>query len=110
MIQFRPNRIDRRQDLEPLCYHDGAVIVVRRDGLFLPETADDPHAFLGADRRAVMQDEEESVDIDTLADFYRAEALIRMRSEAMLADPPTAGRRRPPFTAAVGHASGYGRY
>lgn len=110
MVQFRPNNIDRRQDLEPLCYHDGAAIVVRRDGLFLPQTAHDPHAFFGLDRRAVLQDEEDSVDIDTLADFYRAEALIRVRSEAMLAEPPTAGCRRPPFTAAVGYANSYGRY
>ena len=110
MVQFRPNRIHRRQDLEPLCYHDGAVIVVKREGLFLPETADDPHAFLGGDRRAVLQSEEDTVDIDTLADLYRAEALLRVRSEATFCEPPTAGCRRPPFTAAVGYATSHGRY
>lgn len=77
MEQYRPNSIDRRQDLEPVYYHDGAVIVVRRASLFGPETADNPHAFFGRDRRAVVQAEHESVDIDSLADFYRAEALMR---------------------------------
>jgi len=109
MAQFRPNSIDRRQDLEPLYYHDGSVVVVRRAGLGGPEADEDPHAFLGRDRRAVVQQEEDTVDIDTLADFYRAEALIRARNEAVLPEPPTAGSRRPPFTAAIAYASGYER-
>ena len=31
MTQFRPNSIYRRQDLDPLYYHDGAVAAVTRD-------------------------------------------------------------------------------
>jgi N-acylneuraminate cytidylyltransferase len=81
MEQVRPNSIHRRQDLEPLYYHDGAVIVVRQTSLFMPQTADDPHAFFGADRRAVCQREEDSVDVDSVADFYRAEGLIRYQTE-----------------------------
>jgi CMP-N,N'-diacetyllegionaminic acid synthase len=103
LTQFRPNSIDRRQDLEPLYYHDGAVVVVRREGLFGPGADGDPHAFFGSDRRAVVQGEEETVDIDTRADLCRAEAMIRIRNEAAFSQPPTGGRRRPPFTAAVAH-------
>lgn len=106
LIQFRPNAIHRRQDLEPLYYHDGAVLVVRRDNLFATEAAENPHAFFGRDRRAVVQGENDTVDIDSLADFYRAEALIRAGGEASSGEPPTAGCRRPPFTAAVTHAAG----
>ena len=110
LVQYRPNCIDRRQDLEPLYYHDGAVVVVRRDWLFVPEAAHDPHAFFGSDRRAVVQREEDTVDIDTSADFYRAEAVMRIRSEAAFAELPSAGHRRPPFTAAVACVNGHGRY
>jgi CMP-N,N'-diacetyllegionaminic acid synthase len=109
LIQFRPNSIHRRQDLEPLFYHDGAVLVVRRDNLFIPEAYQNPHVFFGQDRRAVVQAEEDTVDIDTLADFYRAEALIRARNEAASCEPPTGACRRPPFTAAVIHAADYER-
>lgn len=79
--QFRPNSIHRRQDLEPLHYHDGAVVAVTRAALFAPATEDDPHAFFGTDRRAVVQREDECVDIDTRADLFRAEALLRAQSE-----------------------------
>lgn len=94
MVQFRRNNIDRRQELEPLYYHDGAVIAVTRGSLFAPETAGDPHAFFGRDRRAVLQAEEDSVDIDSRADFYRAEGILRFRSELNSVEPPTGGTRR----------------
>ena len=102
LVQFRPNSIHRRQDLEPLYYHDAAVIVVKRDLLMASENSSDPHAFFGADRRAVIQEEHDTVDIDGLDDFYRAEALIRLRNETVFLDPgPTGASRRPAFTAAV---------
>ena len=82
MQQYRTNSIHRRQELEPLYYHDGAVIVVGRAALFAPGTASDPHAFFGSDRRAVVQGENDSVDIDSIADFYRAEALLHARQAA----------------------------
>jgi len=84
MQQYRKNSIHRRQDLEPLYYHDGAIIVVKRTSLFSPETANDPHAFFGTDRRAVCQNEEDSVDVDSAADFYRAEGILRYRSEGLM--------------------------
>jgi CMP-N,N'-diacetyllegionaminic acid synthase len=82
MVQFRPNSIHRRQDLEPLYYHDGAVIAVTRRSLLAPETAGDPHAFFGKDRRAVIQREDDAVDVDTRADLYRAEAMLRAMNES----------------------------
>ena len=105
MRQYRPNSIHRRQELEPIYYHDGAVIAVKRRVLFAAEGGADPHAFFGIDRRAVIQSEDDSVDIDTLADFYRAEGLIRLRSESAFdfLTTPSCGRRRPAFTAAVNH-------
>ena len=103
LIQYRPNSIHRRQDLEPVYYHDGAVVAVTRDALFAAAGSPDPHAFFGTDRRAVVQEDTDTVDIDTLADFYRAEAILRARSEAILLDIPRGGSRRPAFTAAVSH-------
>ena len=104
MTQFRENSIHRRQDLEPLYYHDGAVVAVTRSSLFAAEGSDDPHAFFGSDRRAVPQAEEDTVDIDTLADLYRAEAIIRLANESVFLDAPKGASRRPPFTGAVAYA------
>jgi len=94
MAQYRPNNIHRRQDLEPLYYHDGAVIAVTRRSLFADQTASDPHAFLGQDRRAVVQREEDSVDIDSKADFYRAEALLRDRDPSEVVNTSSSGDNR----------------
>ena len=82
MTQYRPNSIYRRQDLEPLYYHDGAVAVVTRVALFdALKTPNDHQAFLGRDRRALVQNPEDSVDIDGPVDFYLAEALLRARGD-----------------------------
>jgi len=101
MIQYRPNTIHRRQELEPVYFHDSAAIAVTRASLFAAADQDDPHLFFGADRRGVIQKPEETVDIDTPADFYMAEAILRMRSEQTIVDRPTGGSRRPAFTAAI---------
>jgi CMP-N-acetylneuraminic acid synthetase len=81
MVQFRPNSIHRRQDLEPLCYHDGSVVAVTRESLFAAASSSDPHAFFGPDRRAVLQQQEDTVDVDTIVDLYQAEAILRWRRE-----------------------------
>lgn len=75
LVQFRANSIHRRQDLEPVWYHDGAVLAVSRSALFAHGTARDPHAFLGSDRRAVVHDGL-VVDVDTSDDLRHAEALL----------------------------------
>lgn len=81
MVQFRPNSIYRRQDLEPLYYHDGAVAVVTRNALFGALAKPNDHqAFLGEDRCALVQRAEDAVDIDEPFDLLVAEALLRARS------------------------------
>jgi CMP-N,N'-diacetyllegionaminic acid synthase len=80
MEPLRSNGIHRRQDLEPLYYHDGAVVVVTRGALFeSPDLKDDPQAFLGRDRRALVQWPDEAVDVDEAFDVIVAEALLRAR-------------------------------
>jgi len=81
MSQYRVNSIYRRQDLEPLFYHDGAVAAVRRQSLFdALQTPDDHQAFLGRDRRALVQRPEDAVDVDEAIDLHVAEAILRSRS------------------------------
>ncbi len=83
MTQFRKNSIYRRQDLQPLYYHDGAVAAVTRDALFCPAAIDgDGQAFLGDDRRAIVLDPEDVVDIDSPVDLFLAEAILASRSAA----------------------------
>lgn len=78
MVQFRPNRISRRQDLEPLYYHDGAVIAVTRAALFdALHTPEDHQSFLGPDRRALVQRPQDAVDVDEPIDLAVAEAVLR---------------------------------
>ena len=77
MRQYRVNSTYRRQDLEPLYYHDGAVIVVRRDALFGTNVETDPQAFLGIDRRAYVQLPEDAVDVDEPSDLLIAEGVLR---------------------------------
>lgn len=80
MEQYRANSIYRRQDLEPLYYHDGAVVAVTRAALFgALKTPDDHQSFLGRDRRAIVQRSEDAVDIDEPIDLYLAEAVLRAR-------------------------------
>lgn len=80
MSQYRPNSIYRRQDLEPLYYHDGAVVVVTRDALFeASKTPHDGQAFLGRDRRALTQRADDAVDVDDPIDLLIAEAMLRHR-------------------------------
>ena len=81
MVQFRSNGIYRRQDLEPLYYHDGAVAVVRRAALLAAlQDPDNGQAFLGDDRRAIIQTCEDTVDVDTAMDLRVAEALMSQRA------------------------------
>jgi N-acetylneuraminate synthase/N,N'-diacetyllegionaminate synthase len=97
--QYRPNSIYRRQDLEPLYYHDGAVAAVTRTALFRAlKTPEDGQAFLGADRRAIVQGCDEAVDVDEPADLLMAEALLRATRSTEFASPRS---KQPP----VGHVT-----
>jgi CMP-N,N'-diacetyllegionaminic acid synthase len=75
---LQPGSIHRRQDLEPLYLHDGAVVVVSRASMLRGrETPNDPHAFFGVDRRSVETQSGETVEIDQLRDLYWAQAVLR---------------------------------
>jgi len=66
--------IHRRQDLEPVYLHDGAVVAVSRESLLRGRTTpDDPHAFFGVDRRGIKS-EGGAIEIDSVRDLYLAEA------------------------------------
>lgn len=81
LTQFRSNSIYRRQDLEPLYYHDAAVVAVTRSALFgALQTPDDAQAFLGPDRRALVQDPADAFDVDELVDVWLAEAMLRYQA------------------------------
>ena len=72
---YQPNDVYRRQDLPPVYQLDGGVIAVTRESLFTVIEGS-PHAFLGDDRRAVVTEPGQVVDVDTPMDFAVAEALI----------------------------------
>ena len=74
---YIPNTVDHRQDLPGLFAIDGAVGAVTYESLMRAGGNDDPHAFWGADRRGLVQEAHETVDIDSLRDFYLAEAVLR---------------------------------
>jgi hypothetical protein len=75
---LRPGSIHRRQDLEPLYLHDGAVVAVSRASLLRGEASpEDPHALFGVDRRGIETDMGETVEIDHQRDLFWAEAVLR---------------------------------
>ncbi|MEM1445564.1 MAG: acylneuraminate cytidylyltransferase family protein [Planctomycetota bacterium] len=76
MVQHVPNRVYRRQDLPALYELDGGVIAVTRESLFV-SNPDEPHAFLGVDRRAIATQPGEVVDIDEPFDLDVAEAILK---------------------------------
>jgi CMP-N,N'-diacetyllegionaminic acid synthase len=78
VIPLHANSIDRRQDLEALFLHDGAVVAVSRASMLRgKEFPADPHAFFGSDRRAIRTGIGQTVEIDELRDLYLAEAILR---------------------------------
>lgn len=81
LVPFVENSIDRRQDLPAVYQLNGGVIAVTRQSLFTYDRTS-PHAFLGADRRAIITGEDAVVDIDTRRDLLLAEAIMRDRAEA----------------------------
>jgi CMP-N-acetylneuraminic acid synthetase len=79
---LRPGSIHRRQDLEPVYLHDGAVVAVSRSSMLRGvATPDDPHAFFGVDRRGIFTEMGETIEIDHQRDLYWAEAILRDRRQ-----------------------------
>lgn len=82
MRPLRDGSIHRRQDLEPIYLHDGAVVAVSRRSMLLGRTdPGDPHAFFGRDRRGVVSEMDQTVEIDHQRDLYWAEAVLRERAQ-----------------------------
>ena len=75
---WQENDVFRRQDLPPAFIPDGGVIAVRRESLFKidPER---PHAFLGTDRRGVLNEMGAVIDVDDEIDLLVAEAMLERR-------------------------------
>lgn len=74
------NTVYRRQDLPPLFIPDGGVIAVRRASL-LRVVPEQPHAFLGSDRRGVETGLGEVVDVDDEHDLLFAETILSQRAQ-----------------------------
>ena len=81
----------RRQDLPPAYVPSGGVMAVKRAALMgeVAGVAAGPHAFFGADRRAIVHDAGSVVDIDTAIDARIADAVL---SDDAIGDEP-GGRR-----------------
>lgn len=75
---LQDNQVYRRQELPPVYMLDGGVIALKRSSLF-SLIEGQPHAFLGRDRRAVVTEPGDVVDIDTKEDFKSAEAILEDR-------------------------------
>lgn len=77
---YEPNRIYRRQDLPPVYMLDAGVLAVTWPSLFTVDP-NEPHAFLGQDRRAVITQPGDVVDIDNEIDLLFAETLLKHRAQ-----------------------------
>lgn len=77
--KYIDNRVYQRQDLPAVYAIDSAVGIARYESLMNADGSDDPHAFWGMDRRGIVQESDETVDIDGLRDFLVAEAALRQR-------------------------------
>jgi CMP-N-acetylneuraminic acid synthetase len=77
-----PNSVHRRQDLQGLYLHEGGVVAVSRASMERAyQFPADAHAFFGVDRRGILTQPDETVEIDHLRDLYWAEAVLRERME-----------------------------
>ncbi len=74
----------RRQDLPPASVPDGGVLAVTRRALALgiPGVPAGPHAFLGLERRGIINPEGTVVDIDSPADLLVADLILSRRAQA----------------------------
>ncbi len=78
---YQDNRIYRRQDLPPVYMLDAGVLAVTRANLFTVRE-EEPHAFLGTDRRAIVSPAGSVVDVDDATDLAIAETLMRLKLAA----------------------------
>lgn len=73
---YEPNNIYRRQDLPPVYKLDGGIICVTRKSLFnFDPSGGEPHRFLGTDRRAIITQPGDVIEVDDAQDLAIAQAL-----------------------------------
>ncbi len=84
LLMYQPNEIYRRQDLPPVYMLNGGIIAVTRASLFNVDPKR-PHAFLGGDRRAIINDPEDVIDVDSRLDLRVAEAVLLERRQSSVA-------------------------
>ena len=72
---WQENGVYRRQELPEVFVPDGGVIAVRRESLFRVDV-EDPHAFLGKDRRGIRNPHGAVIDVDDEVDLREAEAIL----------------------------------
>lgn len=84
LLMYEPNEVYRRQDLPPVYMLNGGIIAVTRASLFTADPSG-PHAFLGADRRAIVNEPEEVIDVDSRLDLLVAEAVLAERRRSSVA-------------------------
>lgn len=74
---YEPNAVFRRQDLPPVFMIDGGIIALSRSSLFdFDSSGNHPHRFLGKDRRAIITQPGEVIDVDDSLDLAVAQALV----------------------------------
>jgi hypothetical protein len=69
----------RRQELPEAFHPDGAVIAMLRDVLMDSEDQPPP-AYLGNDRRAVVQSQLDGIELESADDLALLEAVLSLRS------------------------------
>ena len=81
---YESNRIYRRQDLPPVYMLDAGVLAMTRANLFNVDPAE-PHNFLGTDRRGIVSQPGEVIDVDDELDLALAEVLLQRRQQPRMA-------------------------
>lgn len=81
-VGYDPKNRLRTQDIPARYRENGAVYVMKRDLLVTEQCR------MGGDMRALIMTAQESVDIDTMVDFARCEALLHDQRSAQAAEPP----------------------
>ena len=79
LTQYEPNEIYRRQDLPPVYILDGGIIAVTRSCLF-NVVAERPHSFLGMNRRAIVTEPGQVIDVDSQFDLDLAQTILQTKA------------------------------
>lgn len=77
---WQPNHVYRRQDLPVVYMLNGGIIALTRRSLQTTD-ANDPHAFLGSDRRGFAVPQDSVVDVDSEIDLFVAEKILSMHKQ-----------------------------